>query len=48
MNSFFVFTAILSILTYFVRKRTLSHAMVFTYVAAMLGSRYLPLSAGWH
>lgn len=34
---FFIFTAALSVLTYFVRNRTLSHTMVFVYVIVMMG-----------
>ncbi len=35
--SFFLLTAALSALTYFIRKRALSHAMVFIYMALMMG-----------
>jgi hydrogenase-4 component F len=37
MYSFFIATAVLSILTFFVRNRTVSHALVFFYVAMMIG-----------
>lgn len=35
--SFFIATAVLSLLTFFVRNRALSHALVFLYVALMIG-----------
>lgn len=37
MYSFFIATAALSILTFFVRNRTMSHALVFLYIALMAG-----------
>ncbi len=37
MYSFFIFTALLAALTYFVRGKVLSHGMVFLYVAVMMG-----------
>jgi hydrogenase-4 component F len=37
MYSFFVLTAGLATLTYFIKNKTLSHAMVFGYVFAMMG-----------
>ncbi len=37
MITFLLITFLLAIATYFVRNRTISHAMVFTYVACMIG-----------